>query len=573
MTSSASLDRLLKRTPVGRERVLLELDLAHGVAEAPPTQPLEAFRARHTPVLRALVASLRRAESDERVVGLIGTLPPSALTLAQSHELRDAITSFRGTGRPTVAFSPSFGELAAATTTYHLATAFEQIWLQPSGAVGMVGFTAEPIFLRDLFDTVGIEPQFGQRHEYKSAADTFTRSSITEPNREMLERLLSSATDVLVSDVAASRRLSRDHVRTALASGPVPARDAVERGLVDHVGYRDEAYAALRDRTGGDPTLRYAHRHRARGLDTVRARARNLPQHRPVVGVVQASGPIEVGASDPQPGRSGPRVASDVLSAHLRAAGRAEHVKAVVLRVDSPGGSYVASDAIRREIQVLRESGTPVVASMASVAASGGYFISMPCDRVVANPGTLTGSIGVLAGKAVLRGALERIGVRRETLAGSPYASMMSTNLPFDDDQLALLDRWLDDVYADFTTKAAADRGMDVDDLRHVARGRVWSGADAAELGLVDEVGGLSIAVDRACELARLDRGHADVRTVPRPNPVQQLIPASSSDIPAAAVGEGPAVWQRLLPELASAWGLTHAGVLSLPPVRLPGLL
>jgi protease-4 len=569
---------VLRRTSVGAgvaDRVLLELDLGRGVAEAPPASPLEALRALHTPSLRALVDHLRKAASDPDVAGLIGTVGTAPLTLAQSGELRAAVAAFRESGKPTAAWSPSFGELSAGTTTYHLATAFDEVWLQPSGLVGLLGFAAEAVFLRAALDKLGVEPQLHQRHEYKTAADTLMRPSISDAHREMLARVLESATETVVADVAAARGLGRGEVRSLLDGGPLTAGTARERGLVDQIGYRDEAYAAMRRRTGvEEPTLRYVERHGAGALQSLVGPMVRLPRHKPVIGLVQASGPIHLGRPPARSPFSGAAVGSDPLTAALRAAGRDEKVRAVVLRVDSPGGSYVASDAIRREILVLRESGTPVVASMASVAASGGYYIAMPCDAVYADAGTITGSIGVLAGKAVTREALERWGVARETVAASRHAAMLSTNRPFDDDELALLDQWLDEVYDDFTAKAAADRGMAVDDLRAVARGRVWTGADAAERGLVDTLGGLEPAIREACRRAGVDREDVQVRTLPTPNPLQALLPRESSDALESGLGlEGPRAWTQLLPDVRQLLGAPYAGVLTLPPVRLPGLV
>jgi protease-4 len=223
---------------------------------------------------------------------------------------------------------------------------------------------------------------------------------------------------------------------------------------------------------------------------------------------------------------------------------------------------------LRQEVLALRRTGTTVIASMGAVAASGGYFLAMPCEKVVATPGTLTGSIGVLAGKQVLGPALARVGVRRESVVAGRYADMFSSDRPFDDDEWSRLEAWLDTVYEDFTTKAAEDRGMDVDRLRSLARGRVWTGADAVANGLVDEPGGLSDAVDVACRLAGVDRSEADVRPYPRANPLQRLVPAQNSESPASAQalgtvdlgGEGLPWVDRLL----AAAGMPY-GALSLP--------
>ena len=567
---------LTGRPPGGRgERVLLELDLGRGLAEAAPTNPVEAVRALRTPRLRTLVEHLRKAETDDAVVGLVGVLHGGGLTLAQSDELRAAVRSFRSAGKPTLAFSPAFGELGDGSVGYHLATAFEEIWLQPASGLGLTGFTAGATFVRGSLDKLGITPEFGQRHEYKSAADTFLRTGMTDAHREMVGRLVESVTEQLVATVAAERGLTPEAVRAALEEAPLTPEDALERGLVDHVGYRDEAYAAMRARVGpAEPVLRFVERHGAGRFDVL-IQQLPTPTTKPRIAVIEAIGGIHVGHAQPGPG--GRQVGSDTLGAALRAAAKDKDIAGVVLRIDSPGGSAVASDSIRRDILQLRAAGTPVVASMASVAASGGYYIAMPCDRVIAAPGTITGSIGVLAGKLVVREALARIGVTQELLAGSPRAAMFSAQTPFDEDEWAVLDAWLDRIYDDFTAKAAADRNLPVDDLRAVARGRVWTGADALERGLVDQLGGFGDAVTQVCSLIGVDVDEVQVLPFPRPHPLAALqAPESSESVSlttAPPPTEGPLSWQVLVEGLRRVTGWQAPGVLSLPPVHLPGLL
>ena len=441
-------------------------------------------------------------------------------------------------------------------------------WSPTSVPGRLVGFTAQAVFVRDALDKLGVETQLGQRHEYKTAADTFLRSSLTEANREMLTRLVESFTETVVREVAAGRGLSEDELRAAVETAPVSAQDALEKRLVDRLGYRDEVYADLRDRLG-DVELRFVERYGKGGI--AQARAAVAGRGRPVIALVHAAGPVHLGRSRSTP-VSGRSIGSDSVGAALRAAATDEDVVAVVLRVDSPGGSYVASDTLRREVLAVRRAGTPVVASMADVAASGGYYIAMPADRVVAGAGTITGSIGVLAGKQVVRETLRRVGVRREQVAVGRYADMFSTDRPFDEEEWARLEGWLDRVYDDFTRKAAEDRGMPLDDLRAVARGRVWTGADALRHGLVDELGGLERAVDLAADAAGIARDDVALRVVTRPKVLERVLPADSSDSPAAASavgvsgvlasGGGPA-WERLL----ATSGLAPYGVLSLPAV------
>lgn len=582
MKLPSALDGLISRIPLGDkipgspgEKVLLELDLARGLAEAAPTNPIEAIRALRTPQLRTLVDHLRKAQTDDAVVGLIGVVYGGGLTLAQADELRAAVRSFRSSGKPTLAFSPAFGELGDGSVGYHLATAFDEVWLQPASSLGLVGFTAGATFLRGTLDKLGIEPQFGQRHEYKSAADTFTRTDLSEPHREMLTRLVESITEQVVADVADDRGLGVEAVREAIAHSPLAPEDALERRLIDRVGYRDEAYAAMSERIGlREPTLRYVERH---GVSKFHAVMAQLPKPggKPTVAVIDAVGSIVVGHHRSGPG-SGRQIGSESLGAALRAAAKDKNVAGVVLRVDSPGGSAVASDSLRRDILQLRLGGKPVVASMASVAASGGYYIAMPCDRIVAAPGTITGSIGVLAGKLVLRGALDKIGLNQEVIAGSKRAAMFSAQEPFDEEEWAVLDAWLDRIYDDFTAKAALDRDMPVNDLRAVAKGRVWTGADALQHGLIDRLGGLGDAIDETCALLNVTRRDVEVMPYPKPHPLAAFQPPESSESVGVAMAlpvEGPLLWQRLVHGLQEATGLSVPGVLSLPPVHLPGLL
>ena len=541
-------------------RLLLELDLTRGLVESAPRGPLAALRGLRVPTLRTLVDALDRAADDDRVAGLVAHVGHRQPTLAQSGELRSAVERFRASGKPTACWSESYGEMGPGNIGYHLASAFDQVWLQPSGDVGLIGLAAEAVFVRDTLDKLGIETQLGQRHEYKTAANMFLESSMTEAHREMVTRLVESATGTIVSDVARSRRLDESAVRAAVADAPLSAEEAVTHRLVDRVGYRDEVYADLRGRLG-EVELRYVERYGKGVAGIAQVGASVARRGKPAVAVVNAAGPIHLGRSGSSP-LSGRSVGSDTLGAALRAAADDDMVRAVVLRVDSPGGSYVASDAIRREVHALRRAGKPVVASMADVAASGGYYIAMPADWVVAGPGTLTGSIGVLAGKQVIREALARVGVQRESVAEGRYADMFSTQRPFDEHEWQRLEGWLDRVYADFTAKAAEDRGMAVDRLREIARGRVWTGADAMEIGLVDQLGGLAEAITVACARAGVDRSEVDVRTLPHAGPVERLLPAANSDAPAAAVfGDG----MPLLDQAIAALNLPTAGVLTMP--------
>ncbi|UPK77026.1 signal peptide peptidase SppA [Nocardioidaceae bacterium SCSIO 66511] len=540
--------------------LVVEIDLTRGLLAHAPTDPLSALRARNTPSLAETLAGLRYAADDPQVAGVIVTISDS-VPIAQAEELGAALEEFALSGKPTLATATSFGELGPGSVAYYLALHTDAIWLQPSGGVALMGVALDVMTLRGVLDKIDAEPQLGQRHEFKTAAEQIMSREISAPNREMTQRIADSVVDRIASVAARRRGLDAASFEDAMATAPVPAPIAVQRGLVDHLGYRSDAYAHARREWGrdGEVALRYAHRyarHRAnRPTEQLRRRGR------PKIGVVSVSGGITTGRTGGSP-FGGRTAGSESICAAIRLATDDESLRGLILRVDSPGGSYVASDAIRHALREFRATDRPVVASMAGVAASGGYFVSMPCDAIVALPSTLTGSIGVLGGKVALGRTFERIGVTAESIGSGAHATMFSSTSRFDDAQWAKVNDWLDEVYADFTTKAAEDRGMDVSTLESLARGRVWTGADACDRGLVDQLGGLRTALDTAAERAGVAADQVRAVPVPHVSALQRLIPSESSESPGDAVATSP---EGLLVGAARAAGLTVSGVLALP--------
>ena len=541
---------------------LLELDLTRGVLETPPASPVAAFRARHLPTLRELVGALRKGARDDGVVGVVAHLGGQHLSLAQVQELREAVADFRTSGKAAVAWTESFGESGQGTVSYYLATAFDEIWVQPSGDLAITGVSVRAVFVRGALDKAGVIPQFGKRREYKTAADTFTEREMTAPAREMASRLAASAYEQIVEGIAVRRRLDTTRVRELVDSAPLPAQTGLDAGLVDRLGYRSDVYDELEKQLQYDDRL-LAERYIRRGPRTLDEVRKTLPwPQKPLVAVVRVTGGISVGRNSNSP-MGGPGSGSDTVGAALRAVADNERVKAVVLRVDSPGGSYVASDAIRNEVLRLRSTGRPVIASMGGVAASGGYFVAMPADVIVAQPGTITGSIGVLTGKGVVRDALGRIGISQEAVSEGTNARMYSAQEEFTDAQWAQLEETLDRIYKDFVAKAAQDRGLPEDRLESLARGRVWTGADAHGHKLVDELGGFQHALTLACNRAGLDRDEIGVTSVPHRNLLSQLkAPTTTDDL---AVTAAPLTLDGLTTGLYSALGLPPAGVLRMP--------
>jgi len=521
--------------------LILELDLTDGIAEGPPQDPLSALLTIRRTRLPDLLDGLKRASSDDRVRALIVKVGGSRMGLAMTQELREAVAGFRASGKLAVAWAESFGEFVRGNQPYYLATGFDRIYLQSSGMLGLTGVAIERVFLHDALEKLGIDFQSAKRHEYKSAADQLTETGYTGPAREAEARLAESVTEQLAAAIAEGRGITVEQARDALRRGPFRPAQALSEGLIDAVYYRDEVYDQVRKDTAADATLLYLQRYqRMHALGDLPKRVRSgivdlAPgAHERFVAVIYAHGAIRQGRSGRGFGAGG--MGSDTVAAALRAAAADEGAKAVVLRVNSPGGSYTASDVIWREVVRIRAAGKPVVVSMGDVAASGGYFISAPADVIVTQPGTITGSIGVITGKPVLRDLFGRAGVATDTIAdGAVNATMFSSSRPFSEGEWSRLNEWLDAVYADFTDKVASGRRLSPERVHELARGRVWSGADAVANGLADSAGGMREAV----AIARKRGGLPDdspVRIFPRLGPLDQLRPAESSEaLPAAA--------------------------------------
>jgi protease-4 len=564
--------------------LILELDLTDGIADGPPADPVAALLTIRRTRLPDLLDGLKRAASDDRVRALVVKVGGSRIGLAKVQELRDAVLEFRQSGKLAVAWSESFGDFVRGNVPYYLATGFDRVYLQPSGTLGLTGVAVEQVFLHGALERLGIDFQSAKRHEYKSAADQLTETGFSPPAREAAARLAESLTEQLAAAIAAGRGLTVEHSRALLARGPFLAQQALSERLVDGLLYRDQVYEQVRKEAGADTTLLYLQRYRRthslsdlpRRLGSgVRELAPGQPER--FVAMIYAHGAIRSGRS----GRGGPGgggMGSDTVAAALRAAAADEGARAVVLRVNSPGGSATASDVIWREVVRVRAAGKPVVVSMGDVAASGGYFISAPADVIVAQPATITGSIGVILGKPVLQELFERVGVSTDLVAdGAANATMFSSSRPFSDTDWSRINEWLDAIYADFTEKVASGRRMDIGRVHELARGRVWTGADAVANGLADQTGGMREAIAVARRRAGLP-DDAPVRSYPRFGPLDQLRPAESSESrPAAAGSLGAGAVASVASLFADGWGPAwrFAAAAGLPPhgpLALPGV-
>jgi protease-4 len=538
-----------------RPSLLLELDLSALPVTTDADDPLARLRARGRHQLRPTLRALHEAAADRKVAGLIakvgGPLPWAAM-----QELRLGVRAFAASGKPSLAWAESFGEGSGDTAAYVLASGFDEIWLQPGGGLGLLGVAVEATFVRGALDRLGIEPQLEQRYEFKNAADRVLRTGFTEAHRAALDRLAESVFTEAITAIADGRGIDAGRVRELADTGPRTAAEARRVGLVDTLGYRDQAYAAMRSRVGTDAQLLFADRWRPRRAPHAPARRKNH------VALVELRGAIVSGRT--RRGPTGRLVGSDSVGAALRAARSDEHARAVVLHVDSPGGSAVASDAIWREVCRVREAGKPVIVSMGEVAASGGYYIACPADVIVALPSTLTGSIGVFGGKMVVRQLLDRLGLTTGTVAYGARSLMFSARRGFSDDERERLAATIDAVYTDFVAKVAQGRGRPVAEIEEIARGRVWTGSDALGIGLVDELGGLRDAVGIARSRAGL-AADAPLRHAIQHGPRIRLRRPKNSDDPRASV----AASMPGLSDIAAALGLPAAAALRIPPITL----
>ena len=532
---------------------VLELDLLSAPPETSGFDPMAIIGGGGRPlVLREAVAAIHRAAEDPRVSGLIARVQIPAAAAGPVQELRDAIAAFSDV-KPSVAWAETY----PGTLSYYLASAFREVWMQPSGTVGLVGFATNALFLRDALDKAGIEAQFIARGEYKSFANLFTQDRYTDAHREADSRLLDSLHSQVWQAVADSRHIEPAAVDELADKAPLLRDDAVTGRLVDRIGFRDEAYARIGELVGapgispvtGDadsdadaPPRLYLSRYARATASRPGPQMPSIPgrKSKPTIAVVTLHGPIVSGRGGPQLLPFGNSSAGgDTIAAALREAAADHSVSAIVLRVDSRGGSVTGSETIWREVIRARSgkdgAGKPVVASMGAVAASGGYYVSMGADAIVANAGTITGSIGVVTGKLVARELKDRLGVGSDSVRTNENADVWSINKPFTDEQHARVEAEADLFYTDFVERVAKGRKLSVEAVDAVARGRVWTGADALERGLVDELGGLRNAIDRAKVLAGHDED-ADVRIVSYPgSSLMDFLRPKPSSQPAAA--------------------------------------
>ena len=488
---------VVSRGPSVPQAATLVLRPGGQLSETVPNDVVGQFLGRGTNTVRGFVDTLHKAKRDARVASVL--IMPSSLDLpywGKVQELHDAITDFRRSGKKVIAFLEYGGD-----REYFLASAADRVYLLPTSALDLTGVASYEIFLRGTLDKIGAYPDFVHIGEYKTATNQLTEKSMTPAHREMTEALNRDMFDQLVRGIARGRRKSEADVRALVRRGPLLPQEALQAGLVDGLAYEDQLddrVPELRGRSGQNQRIDDS------DYGRIDPRAVGIrPRSR--IAVLYAVGTITSGKSAFDP-LNGSIIGSETLVEQIRQVRDDDSIKAIVLRVDSPGGSSVASDVIWRELMITRDQkpSRPLITSMSDLAASGGYYISLPGQTIVAQPGTLTGSIGIYTGKMVLDGTLDKVGVTHETVTSGGNADIYSPFAKFTPQQRARVEDFLQDFYNNFLDKVAASRHTTREKIDSVAQGRVWTGAQAREHGLVDMLGGLDTAIEVAKQRARI---------------------------------------------------------------------
>jgi protease-4 len=549
-------------------KAVLELDLRDPLTDQSPQNTLASF-ARRGHSAMSILEGLRRAETDDRVKAVLVRLPEGGLEPGLADELRLGIKHFRASGKPVIAHSQGLYPSGFVTASYMIGAAADELWMQPGASFQVTGLANEDLFFKRLFDKYDVKPDYEQRYEYKNAVNGYLYDDYTPAHREAELSWLGSIYATDIAAAAADRKLDPTVLKTSLEAGPYLAEDAVGLHLIDHVGQVHEAQQALIKRAGEGAQMvdfeDYAHGRAARERGTG-----------PAVAVIEAEGDIVDGKDQGgNPFRGGSSIYADDLSRAFYDAIKAKDVKAIVLRLNSPGGSDTASEQILASIRAAKAAGKPVVVSMGTYGASGGYWVSSEASAIVAEPSTLTGSIGVFGGKFALGPALAKFGVDvRQLGVGSSYAGAFGLGREFSPAERAAFSKWMDRIYDNFVQRVAIGRKLSPDRVRQIAKGHVWTGVQAKDLGLVDQIGGFYDAVDKAKTLAGIS-GEARLKHMsPSNSPfeaVQKMLGVSATSartLAAAAWVFGDPRAQQVMDELAQA-RLRSQGAMVLAPTRV----
>jgi len=506
------------------------IDLNDTVAEAPPDFSWTGSNNVHT--LHSLLERLRQAKEDKEVEAVLVTLNGASMSLAQAQELRDALADITADGKKTFVYADAYD-----TTTYILATGASDVCLLAGGDMEMPGVGIETMFYKGLFDKVGVKADYVQIGEFKGAEEPFTRTGASEPLKGELTRLTDALYKQIVSGIAEHRKLPEAKVSDAIDQAILTGADAKKRGLVDHLTDADDLRELLADKLGGEVDLVQDY-----GLKEEDEIDLSSPfaifsllgkkpeaSDKKKIAIIYADGVIVDGEAGGGLLDEGGQVGSANIRRAVRIADRDDTVKAVVIRIDSPGGSALASEVMWQSVRRLAED-KPVIISIGSMAASGGYYLASAGDVIYADPSAIVGSIGVVGGKFVLKDLYDKIGLSTEIYTRGGNADLFSSNQPFTDKQRAMVTNWMTETYKQFTSRILETRGDKIKDIDKIARGRIFLAADAKALGMVDELGGLDDAIASAAEEAELEPGSYEIRVIPAPRTLMDLLRGEASE-------------------------------------------
>jgi protease-4 len=509
--------------PSIQDNSVLTLRISGALPDYVPDDPFRRIFGAQPQSLGSLLAQFRKAKVDKRISAVMLDIDMSEAGWAKSEEIRGAIQDFRSSGKPVYAYMEM-----GLNKDYYIATACDKIFVPPPGELFTIGLAADVMFFRGSLDKLGVYPDVYQIGKYKSAGDTFTQKQMTDAHREYINSMLDDLFGRYVEGIAKARNKSVDEVKGLIDNAPYSAAQAKDAGLIDGALYHDDVEKELKKRLGYKENDEL---HIARGSDYKQISQESLGLNKgEKIAVVYAAGDIVSGKSSF--GSSGEEtIGSDSLVRTINEARDDKGVRAIVLRIDSPGGSGLASDIIWRAVEAAKAK-KPVVVSMGDVAASGGYYIACNANKIVAEPSTITGSIGVVGGKPVIKGFYDWIGVSNEYVMRGKNAGMFRETEKFNDSEQAKFREFLNNTYDDFITKVGKGRNKDKDYINSIGQGRVWTGNQGKERGLVDEYGGLDKAIEIAKQLANIPADKSIQRVImPQPPTFfEQLMSAGNDD-------------------------------------------
>ncbi len=508
--------------PSIRDNSVLALRISGPLPDYVPDDPIRRIFGGQPQSLSSLLAQFRKAKTDKRITAVMLEIDESSAGWAKAEEIRGAIQDFRTSGKPVYAYL-EYG----MNKDYYIATACDKVFVPPPGELFINGLAADVMFFRGSLDKLGIYPDIYQIGKYKSAGDTFTQKQMSDAHREFINSLLDDLYGRYIDGIAKARNKSSDDIKALIDNSPYNAAQAKEAGLIDGALYHDEVEKELKKRLGYKDSDEL---HIAKGSDYRQISQESLGLNKgEKIAIVYAAGDITSGKS--QFGGNGEEtIGSDSLAKTLEEARNDQSIKAIVLRVDSPGGSGLASDIIWRAIESAKEK-KPVVVSMSDVAASGGYYIACGANKIVAEPSTITGSIGVVGGKPVVKGLYDWLGITNEYVMRGKNAGMFRETEKFNDSERKKFEEFLNSTYEDFITKVGKGRNRDKKDIDAIGQGRVWTGQQGKDRGLVDEYGGLDRAIEVAKQLAKIpaDRGVQRI-IMPKPPTFFEQLMSSGGD-------------------------------------------